>query len=122
MNPDVLDRMLSGREDLVPSSGFVSNVMDAVRQEAFAQPPIPFPWKYALPGLAAAAVALLGFVFLVLGRFDSGSVRPAVPSVAPALLAIIEGVRASDLGWIAVALLVSFLSVRFSMRLTGSRV
>jgi hypothetical protein len=54
MNDDDLDRILSRQEDIVPSSGFVSNVMDAVRREASAPPPIPFPWKWAIPGLRSA--------------------------------------------------------------------
>ena len=32
--------------------------MDAVRREAAAPPPIPFPWKRALPGLVVAGFAL----------------------------------------------------------------
>ena len=33
--------------------------MDAVRREAAAPPPIPFPWKRALPGLVVAGLALV---------------------------------------------------------------
>ena len=49
MNNDDLDRMLLEREEIVPSSGFVAAVMEAVQQEAVAPAPIPFPWKWALP-------------------------------------------------------------------------
>ena len=48
---DEMDRILSGEDEILPSSGFTVSVMDAVRREAAAPPPIPFPWKRALPGL-----------------------------------------------------------------------
>ena len=52
MRHDDLDHILSEGQDILPSSGFVGSVMDAVRYEAAAPPPIPFPWKRALPGFA----------------------------------------------------------------------
>ena len=52
----VLDAALQPESDrLVPSSGFTESVMSAVRAEAAAPPPIPFPWMRALPGIAAAS-------------------------------------------------------------------
>lgn len=56
---DDLDRILSEDEEILPSSAFAASVMQAVRREASTPPPIPFPWKHALPGIAAAAVALV---------------------------------------------------------------
>ena len=64
MRDDDIDRMLSSEQDLIPSSGFVHSVMDAVQREATA-PPILFRWKRALPGLAAAGLAL-AWVLVVL--------------------------------------------------------
>ena len=43
MKDDELDRILSKETEIAPSSGFVSAVMDVVRSEASAPPPIPFP-------------------------------------------------------------------------------
>lgn len=57
MRDDELDRILSEGE-ILPSSGFTASVMDAVRREAAAPPPIPFPWKRAFPGLVAASLTL----------------------------------------------------------------
>ncbi len=108
MNDDNLDRLLSRQEDIVPSSGFVSNVMEAVRHEASAPPPIPFPWKRALPGLAAWLIVLAAGVLAIFSRVDPGPVRPAGPAV----------IRA---GWIALGLLAAFLSVGLSLRLAGGR-
>jgi len=118
MNDDDLDHMLSRQEDIVPSSGFVSNVMDAVRREASAPPPIPFPWKWAMPGLAAWALALtsLGVTFAQLRRGPA----PAVP-ISPLVATILEGAKAIGAEWIALALVVWFASVTFAMRLAGSR-
>ena len=55
---DEIDRALSREDDILPSSGFAASVMDAVRREVAAPPPIPFPWKRALPGLVVAGVVL----------------------------------------------------------------
>ena len=116
MRDDYLDRIFSGEEDIVPSSGFVTTVMDAVRREATAPPPIPFPWKRALPGLAACACALpllLGVGFAQLG------VGPAPRQGR--LLTIIEAARSAGADWIVLALLVAIVSVALSTRLAGGR-
>ena len=55
MRHDELDRILSEENDLTPSSGFLESVMETVRSDASAPPPIPFPWKRAWPGVAAFA-------------------------------------------------------------------
>jgi len=57
-----LDAALSAEHDqILPSSGFADAVMTAVRAEAAAPAPIPFPWKRAIPGIVgiAAGIALL---------------------------------------------------------------
>ncbi len=63
MDHDDLDRLLSHEPEIVPSSGFTASVMKAVRVQAQAPPPIPFPWKRALPGIAAAVLSLAWIVF-----------------------------------------------------------
>jgi hypothetical protein len=64
--PDDLDRILANEQPLLPSSGFAASVMDAIAKEAATPAPIPFPWKRALPGIAALLVA-----FFVLYRLAS---------------------------------------------------
>ena len=54
MKPDELDRILSKADEIMPSSGFTANVMDAVQREFSAPPPIPFPWRRAVPGFGVA--------------------------------------------------------------------
>jgi hypothetical protein len=121
MRHDDFDRMLSGEEDIVPSSGFVTSVMDAVRREAATPPPIPFPWKWALPGLAAWTLVLVSFLIAVFVQFDRGSVGPSVPVASPAMVIILEGAKNIGVGWIALALLTAWASVTLSMRIVGAR-
>ena len=56
-----LDRILGAEEELAPSSGFLSAVMERVREEAVAPAPIPFPWRRVVPG---AVVALGGVAWI----------------------------------------------------------
>ncbi len=114
---DELDRILSEDEEVLPSSGFAASVMEAVRREASTPPPIPFPWKRALPGLAAAGLAL------VLGLVQASAAGPggaAPPRLAPwlsSLLPVLQAVVAGGGHWTALALLLTYASVRLSMRL-----
>jgi hypothetical protein len=97
-------------------------VMDAVERAASTPPPIPFPWKYAICGLAASLIAILSFVSLGFRRLDVGSTGSAASMIAPMLGAIIEGLKAIDAGWIAVSLLVTAASVFLSLRISRGRV
>lgn len=115
---DELDRILSEDEEILPSSGFAASVMEAVGREASTPPPIPFPWKRALPGLAAAALALvLGLVqapaAAVPGASASANLLRWLSSLAPVLQAVV----AAGGHWIALALLLTYASVKLSMRL-----
>lgn len=119
-----LDRMLSRDDEILPSSGFALSVMDAVRREAAAPPPIPFPWKRALPGLVAAGVVLsLVLVAVVAAIMQAARViapqpSASVPSVMPALF---NGSMESAVIWIGLALLTALVSVKLSMRLASGR-
>jgi hypothetical protein len=53
-----IERALRQEERIEPSSDFSLQVMAAVRQEAALPPPIAFPWRRALPGIAACAVLI----------------------------------------------------------------
>jgi hypothetical protein len=114
MEHDDLDRVLSGEENIVASSGFVAAVMNAVRSEAAAPPQIPFPWKRALAGLAACTLALVSFLIAAL-------MRPGGQAVPSGLATVLEPARAAGAGWIALALVLSLASVMLSMRLAGRR-
>ncbi len=59
MNDRDIDRILSREEDIRVPADFTASVMDAVRRDAALPPPIPFPWRQALPGLTAALLRTL---------------------------------------------------------------
>lgn len=108
MSPDELHRALSAEEEIMPSSGFVANVMDAVRAEATAPPPIPFPWKLAIPGLAAWACIITGLALVVVRQW-----RDPIPagSLPP---------HSSEAGWIALGLLLAYISLLAAKRFSRS--
>ena len=119
-NENEIDRVLSREDEILPSSGFAASVMDAVRREAVAPAPIPFPWKRALPGLLAAACALI----LILIAGVAASARLATTSITPrfstsmpsAMQSILHGGIESAVIWTGLALLVAFVSVKLSTR------
>jgi len=67
MSDAEVDRVLSKADEIQPSSGFVASIMESVRREAAAPPPIPFPWKRALPILLLASLALALLVVMLVG-------------------------------------------------------
>lgn len=76
---DEFDRIMR-QEEILPSSGFAASVMEAVRREAAAPPPIPFPWKRALPGVVFAAATLLAILAIfTIKLFDSSSLAQGQP-------------------------------------------
>ncbi|QNI34326.1 hypothetical protein H7849_10770 [Alloacidobacterium dinghuense] len=118
MMEDELDRMLSRQDEIVPSSGFVMSVMDAVRREAAASepaplPPIAFPWLRALPIMIAlvAAVAMLiaGAVEILRGP-ASVTQQPLLPQAVTHALTQMNAI------WLAVSLLIAFFSAFLAMR------
>ena len=120
MTNEDLDRILSHEEGILPSAGFTARVMEGVRSEAKAPPPIPFPWKRALPGLAAVGLAL-GSLLVSLAKVFSGAW--AMPQAATETLVIqplLHATLYAGLGPIALALLVSLAALKLSMRLTAS--
>jgi len=129
MTDDELDRILSRTDDLEPSSGFTRNVMDAIRREASAPPPIPFPWKRALPGLVLCVLSLVGMFVAELMRLGSpGLHQSSGPSIWVAIgmflwteLSDLDGLlraaNAGGLGWIILALVLTFASVTVPLRL-----
>jgi len=106
MSNDELDRILA-EDDIVPVSGFASNVMDALRREASIPPPIPFPWKWALPLIAAGAFVLALFIMV--------ATAPAQSVSTPlALAAVIAELKRVGLDWVALAFVVTVASLRLS--------
>jgi hypothetical protein len=120
MEHDHLDEILSSADDIVPSPGFITNVMAAVREEASAPPPIPFPWKRVVPGLAVGACTFIAFLVATLAPSSGGPIQVA-PGVSLALYTIVEAAKAIEAAWIVLALTFVVVSMKFSMRLVGAR-
>ena len=112
MKPEELDRVLSEEADIVPSSGFVDAVMEAVTVEATA-PPLTFPWKRAWP-LAAGFPALL--IWLLFAQ--SGA---QVSSAGPGLSAWFTVMVPMATGWVAGGLLMAVPATAWSLRLVRFR-
>lgn len=129
MNDEDLDRMLMERDEIVPSSGFVASVMEAVQQEATAPAPIPFPWKWALPGLIVSVGMAMGMI----ARWFYSEPHVSHPLHPVATAMPMETLSSSlnqvhmavstlvALEWSAMALLVSFAAAWLSMRIAGVR-
>jgi hypothetical protein len=103
MKDDDLDRILSGEEPIAPSSGFVVSVMIAVRRENVTPAYLSFPWKRALPGIAAA---LVGVVLLCVDIARSLVVPTSVHTGV-----IFSGRSSATAVWIAIAAIVSVAAV-----------
>src|SRR5271163_3934914 len=107
---DNLDRILSSEHDIVPSSVFVGKVMAAVRREASTPAPISFPWWRVAPGLAICAVVLTTFLVFAVIQFHGGTaVAGPVPRI---FVSVVENANSVGLGWIALALVASFVPTR----------
>jgi hypothetical protein len=109
MRGEDIDLMLARNDDIVPSSVFTASVMAAVTREATAPPPIPFPWRRALPGLSWCLAVSIAFLITGLRSSDN----PAPVSGTLDLWAILGGAV-----WISTALVVSLFSIGLSFRLT----
>lgn len=111
---DIIGRILASDEALVPSSGFVSAVMERVHEESKALPPIPFPWKRAIPGITLAAGVFGWGAFEMLRHASSMTVPGTTIHLSTAAITGVE-----TTGWVALALAVSLLAWRLSRRLAG---
>ena len=112
MKPEDLDRVLSTEGEIVPSSGFVDAVMEAVTAEATA-PPLAFPWKRAWPLGAGFLALLLWLAFLPL--------EPDVNASRADLYAWFEMLVPMATGWVAGGLLIAAAATAWSLRLVRFR-
>jgi hypothetical protein len=118
MQLDDFDRFLAVEDKILPSAGFSASLMEVVRREAATPPPIPFPWKTALPGIGAALTVLV-CILLAFGYFVRTSAQEPNSAAMPVLL--LQALQTSihfGLGWVALSLLLSLVAMVLSMRLT----
>jgi hypothetical protein len=116
MTSEKIDRILASEEALMPSSGFLSSIMERIHDEAAAPKPIPFPWKRAVPGMVLAA-GIFGwgaFELVRHGMGAAGRIAISPPHLSAALERPLE-----QAGWVALALGVSWLSWLFSRMMAG---
>jgi hypothetical protein len=111
-----IDSILATEDALVPSSGFLTSVMERVHEEAAAPAPIPFPWKRALPGAIVVFGAFGAGVYEMMrqGLSAANEFALTVPQISAAMERPME-----QAGWVAVALGVSLFSWLLSKRLAG---
>lgn len=121
MKHDEIDRILAAADEILPSSGFAAAVMHAVRSEAEAPTPIPFPWRRALPGAMAAVVALTLPMVELFTQSGAGTASSQGGSIGSfAIEPIVLAAMNAGAHWIGLALLLTLASVSLAMRL-GSR-
>ena len=127
--PDEIDRLIAAHFDtgdqLAPSSGFASSVMQQLHAQSDAPPPFPFPWGRVVPGMITIACALAGFGIFVMRRLYAVAVAPASPQAsaarAHALLPIHLNPVEQALCWTAASACLSLAVAAASIRLTGTR-
>jgi hypothetical protein len=117
-----IDLILSREQEILPSSGFAVLVMNAVRRESQAPPPIPFPWKRALPGVLVGGFAL-ALVLIAIAAAILQADKAAPPQFSVSLLSgmppLFHGGIESAAIWTVLALLAVLVSVKLSMRLAS---
>jgi hypothetical protein len=118
MTLDDVDRLFSDYREITPSPMFLGRVMDSVRREAQALPPLAFPWKWALPGLVGAAIAAFLFVGVTVQLIAKGAADGQVTLSMPSgLIGILDAARAGGAGWVATGIIVSFVSASVATRI-----
>ena len=132
MKPDEFDRVLLGETEIRPSSGFASAVMAAVRREAAAPPPIPFPWKRALPGLAAGGTAVVWSVMEVFRSpvRESTSMALSLPHWPTqwmtqwmnGVVPLLDTAQMFGAGWVLLGMLLTLGGLKLTWHLAGGRV
>jgi len=114
-----IDSILS-EDELVPSSGFLAAVMDRVHEESRTPPPMPFPWKRAIPGfvLASGVFAWGGFELVRTTGPELSAAVVASPHL-PLVVAQSLGRPLEAAGWLVVALAASLGAWVLSRSLAG---
>ena len=108
MKHDQLDDLLSREDSLEPSSGFAARVMASVTAQAAAPPPLAYPWRRLVPGLAALALVLVLLAWAALASPSGGSLTFDFSAPVWRIAA-----------WTGLGLVVSFLALAFSFHLAS---
>jgi hypothetical protein len=116
MNPDDIDDILAHDKRITPSPDFLASVMRAVRRQAASLPPLKFPWLRMLPGILATFVAIMRAVWDLVGFLNEPDVLAGFKEQLQqfAELAAQFGVQ-----WIALAVMITVVSLMLSISLVG---
>ena len=115
MKKEDLDRALSESTEIRVSDGFAESVMERVRLEAKAPPPLVFPWKRFSAGMGTCAVLTIVAVVLAIDAGVSGG------SSSEWFEEAMTGPYALAWQWTLGSLLASLAMYRGTMRLAGYR-
>jgi hypothetical protein len=113
MTKDRIDEILGTEQELIPSSGFLASVMERVRQEDSTPPPIPFPWKRAVPGMALLA-GVLGWAGTECVRYAGVVLAAAKEMHTPISPAFVQPLEQG--AWTVAVVMVSLVSWAASRR------
>ena len=115
MTPEEIDRALARDAAGVRASPrFAAAVMAAVRRDAKAPPPIPFPWTRAAPGIAAVVLGLALAVSSLLSTPSAGNTEQAPPALQRAVEIterVGDAVATLDARWALIWVVVATLTV-----------
>ena len=115
MTPEEIDRALANDASRVRASPrFAAAVMAAVRREAKAPPPLPFPWTRAVPGIAAAVLAFVLTVSSMLSTPSAETATLAPPALERAVeitARVGDSLATLDARWASIWVVVAALTV-----------
>jgi hypothetical protein len=121
-----IGHILATEEELMPSSGFVTSVMECVQQEAALPAPTPFPWMKAIVLILLTSGAVSWGVVELVRMGMPGIGLNGFSQLGLSWLTIIPQHLSADLtrslelaGWVALALGSSLVSWLLSRRLAG---
>ena len=122
MREHELDQMLSKERDVMPSARFTKSVMEAVRAEASAPPPLTFSWWRVLP-LVATGIFTVAWVFIEgLGLYTVPQASPGVgTSWTDRIPALLFQIESFGIGWVLLALLITAACVELTWRACDRR-
>jgi hypothetical protein len=118
MTDQRIDKILGSEPQLVPSSGFAVSVMERIREEAAAPPPIPFPWKRAVPGFLIAG-GVLGWGGVELVHFAGPALVDLRRTQVPVAVTATMVQPLEQAGWVVAALAVSLITWILARRVAG---
>ncbi len=96
--------------------------MEAVRREAMDPQAIPFPWKRAVPGMVATALALISTLVSGFVAFNAPPAQTVSERVNGSFQRVmVETATSPEIASVVLATLLTWVLVASSMRLTRGR-